>query len=98
MENISFQGILGTVLEQSVEAVENGLIEQGFGTVSRIDMHATLKEKLGVDFGKYTILEACNDPFAYQVLISDPQAGLLLPCYVTLAELNERETKISLYK
>lgn len=95
MENISVQGTITTSFEKSIELVENGLKKQGFGVVSRIDMHATLKEKLDVEIKKYTILGACNAPYAYQVLLSDPLAGLLLPCNVTVEELSERETRIS---
>jgi len=95
MENISFQGTIPTSFEESIELIENGLKKQGFGIVSRIDMHATLKEKLDVEIKKYTILGACNAPYAYQVLLSDLLAGLLLPCNVTVEELSDKETRIS---
>ncbi len=95
MSTIGFQGKLKARFEQSVEMVEDGLKEQGFSVISRIDMHSTLKEKLEVDFRKYTILGACNAQFAHQVLLSDPLAGLLLPCNITIEEFNKGETLIS---
>lgn len=98
MTNIGIQGKLNIEFDQAIEMVQDGLKEQGFGIVSRIDMHTTFKEKIGVEFRKYTILGACNAHFAHQVLIADAQVGLLLPCNVTVEELAEGETRISFIK
>lgn len=97
-QDIAFQGNINSDFDQTITEVENGLMEEGFGIISRIDMHATLKEKIGVDLDKYTILGACNAPFSYQVLLSDPLAGLLLPCNVVVEEINSSETRISFIK
>jgi uncharacterized protein (DUF302 family) len=96
--DIAFQGIIDAGFDQAIKEVENGLKKEGFGIISRIDMHVTLKEKIGVDLEKYTILGACNAPFSYQVLLSDPLAGLLLPCNVVVEEINSSETRISFIK
>ena len=98
MLNIAFQGNVDAGFDQAIIEVENGLKEEGFGIISRIDMHATLKDKIGVDLEKYTILGACNAPFSYQVLLSDPLAGLLLPCNVVVEEIYSGETRISFIK
>ncbi len=98
METIGFQGKLKTGFEKSIELVEKSLNEHGFSIVTRIDMHSTFKEKIGIEFRKYSILGACNAQFAHQIIVADPRAGLLLPCNITVEALSEGETNISFIK
>ncbi len=58
-------------------------------------MKNTLKEKLGVDFRNYAILEACNPPFAHRALQSEPNIGIMLPCNVVVQDAEEGKTKIA---
>ncbi len=72
--------------------VRETLGEQGFGVLTEIDVKATLKKKLDVDFRRYTILGACNPGFAHQALSYRLQIGTLLPCNVCVYEDDEGRT------
>jgi len=86
MANYGRSARLEMPYEQAVEAAKEALKSEGFGVLTEIDVKATLKKKLDVDFRRYIILGACNPPMAYKALSTELEIGLLLPCNVIVYE------------
>ena len=72
--------------EEAVDAVLKAFKAEGFGLLTEIDVRATLKEKLGVDFKPYVILGTCNPALSHRALQLDEEVGVLLPCNVVVYE------------
>lgn len=84
--DIGIRTTLNLPYEQAVQKTTDALKAEGFGVLSQINMQATLKQKLDVDFRRYVILGACNPPLAHRALAANLDVGLMLPCNVIVYE------------
>lgn len=85
-----FEVVLFLSYPQALEIVSRVLKEEGFGVVTHIDVSATLKKKMNVDFRPYSILGAYNPPIVHRALQHDPRIGLMLPCNISVESLGDR--------
>ena len=90
-----FSKILDVEFNEAVEKVTASLKQDGFGILTDIDVKATLKKKMDVDFREYRILGACNPPFAHKALLTEDKIGLMLPCNVIVQETPDGKTEVA---
>ncbi|MCC4227730.1 MULTISPECIES: DUF302 domain-containing protein [Flavobacteriaceae] len=93
--NYYFSKTIASGFDTAVEKTTQALKKEGFGILTEIDIKATLKKKLDVDFKKYTILGACNPPYAHKALLAEDKIGTMLPCNVIVQEVEEGKTEVA---
>lgn len=96
MNALGFDVYMNCSYDDAITAVSDELKKEGFGVLTEIDVKATLKKKLDVDFRPYKILGACNPNLAYKALSLVPQIGLMLPCNVTVSQEADGRTLVSI--
>ncbi|MBP9882737.1 MAG: DUF302 domain-containing protein [Chitinophagales bacterium] len=87
LKNVSF--------DEAVEKVTEALKLEGFGVLTEIDVKATFKKKLDVDFRPYKILGACNPPYAHKALSVEDKIGIMLPCNVIIQETSDDKIEVA---
>jgi len=86
---------IDATFEQAIDEVKEALGIQGFGVFSETNIHEKLKEKLDVNFRKYTILGAYNLAYAYKALQNSDKIGTLLPCNIIVQELKKNKIEVA---
>jgi uncharacterized protein (DUF302 family) len=81
--------------ESAITKVTEELKKEGFGILTEIDVQATFKKKLDIDFKKYRILGACNPNFAYEAIKAEDKIGTMLPCNVIVQEQEDGIVEVS---
>lgn len=82
--------------EELLERIPGVLQDEGFGILTEIDVKATMKKKLDIDFKKYMILGACNPKLAHRALQAENEVGALLPCNVIVYETDDGKAAVSI--
>ena len=90
-----FSKTIAGSFDNAIQKVTEALKAEGFGILTEIDIKATLKKKLDVDFYNYKILGACNPPFAYKALLAEDKIGTMLPCNVIVQEKVAGKVEVS---
>jgi len=93
--NYYFSKVVKLSFEEALQRVTEELHKEGFGILTEIDVQATLKKKLNVDFQNYKILGACNPHFAYEALKSERMIGTMLPCNVIVQETVQGKVEVA---
>ena len=90
-----FSKTINDDFDKAIQRVTEALKSEGFGLLTEIDMKATLKKKLDVDFYNYKILGACNQPFAYKAMQAEDKIGTMLPCNIIIQEKEPGKVEVS---
>jgi len=90
-----FSKTLKMPFAQAVQCVTDALGAKGFGVLTTIDVRATMKKKLDLEFRPYTILGVCNPQFAHKALTTEDKIGTMLPCNVIVQELANNEVEVA---
>ena len=87
--------ILTVSFDEAVTRATEALKKEGFGVLTEIDVSATLKKKLNVDFPNYRILGACNPALAYEALKLENKVGTMLPCNVVVRDAGNGQIEVA---
>ena len=93
--NYYFNTTIKVPFDEAIEKVIEELKKEGFGVLTDIDVKATLKNKLDVDYKNYRILGACNPSYAYKALQAEDKIGIMLPCNVIVQETEDGKVEVS---
>ena len=87
--------LLSVPFDEAVTRATDCLTNEGFGILTEIDVSATLKKKIGVDYPAYRILGACNPALAHEALMLENKVGTMLPCNVVVRDAGNGQTEVA---
>ena len=87
--------ILSGPFDEAVTRTTEALTAEGFGILTEIDVSATLKKKIGVDYPAYRILGACNPALAHEALMLENKVGTMLPCNVVVRDAGNGQIEVA---
>ena len=90
-----FNKIVDITFDEAITKVTDELKKEGFGVLTEIDVAATLKKKINVDFRQYRILGACNPDFAHKALLAEDKIGTMLPCNIVVQETPDGKIEVA---
>ncbi len=97
-ESINFKREIQATVDEVIERITQALKQEGFGVLTRIDMHAKFKEKLGKDVPPVIILGACNPQMAFEAYSRASDVTSLLPCNAVIRDLGQGRVSVELAK
>lgn len=98
MQEVNFKKVVSSEVEACVVKVTEKLKEQGFGVLTRIDLHTKIKEKINKEIRPTVILGACNPQLAYEAFLKNPDVASLLPCNAVIRDIGEGRLSVELAK
>jgi uncharacterized protein (DUF302 family) len=98
MNNINYKREITATVAEAIERATKALSLEGFGVLTRIDMHKKIKEKIDRDIFPTVILGACNPSFAYQAYTINSDVSALLPCNVVVREVRPGSVSVEIVK
>ena len=93
--NYNFNKKVKGSFDETIGKVTAALQKEGFGVITEINLQEKFKDKLNVDFRRYTILGACNPKLAYEAIQQEPNVGVMLPCNILVQETGNNEVEIA---
>ena len=87
MTTINFKREIADTVDHAIERATKALGTEGFGILTRIDMHSKIKERIGKDIIPTVILGACNPNLAYEAYTANSDVASLLPCNAVIREI-----------
>ena len=98
MTAINFKREIAGTVDHAIERITKALGTEGFGILTRIDMHSKIKEKTGKDIIPTVILGACNPMLAYEAYTANSDVASLLPCNAVIREVAPGRISLELAK
>ncbi len=83
-------------VDKAYVKVSQKLKDAGFVVLSYVDIKEIIKNKFDEDFPGYYILDVCKPAAAKELISSNHDYGLFLPCKVTLESMDDGKTMVKM--